>query len=355
MPDQRLVIVADERPALTLPPRVAGLAATTIDWQDIGRLAYTRDAHTLIDIDLRNIDKVRTVKDHLPARVEQLCRVVVIERGSHQSEAQARALGASKLLGRPFGLKQLESCLRAQLGGNQNGDGLSIEAAPGGASIASATRALASMFQVLAKGQQLAWNATVDAGEQVIDAVMNIGITSWLDTVRTYHVATFQHCLLVTGTATVFGAGTGMRRSDILTLTLTGLLHDIGKARIPLAILDKPGKLTTEEYDLIKQHPAFGYEYLRGQANIPEQVLDAVLHHHEVLDGSGYPHGLRGAEIKDVTRILTVCDIYAALVEERPYKAPLSPAAALQMLNCLAEDGKIEGALVSALGHCVAA
>ena len=354
MSDQRLVAVADERAQLALPPRIAGLAVTAIDWQDVGRLADARDAHTLIDIDLRNIEKVRTVKDHLPRPAEKRCRLVVIERGSHHAEAQAHALGASELLRRPLELKQIESCLRAQIDGNRKGYDVSIEAAPGGPSVASAKRALASMFETLVEGQQLAWNATVDAGEQVIDAVMKIGITSWLDTVRTYHVATFQHCLLVTGAATVFGTGTRMRRSDVLTLTLTGLLHDIGKARIPLAILDKPGKLTTEEYDQIKRHPTLGYEYLRGQANVSEEVLDAVLHHHEFLDGSGYPHGLQGAEIKDLTRILTICDIYAALVEERPYKPPMPPAAALQILNGMAENGKVEGALVNALGHCVA-
>lgn len=92
----------------------------------------------------------------------------------------------------------------------------------------------------------------------------------------------------------------------------------------------------------------------KDQANVSEQVLDAVLHHHEFLDGSGYPHGLRGAQIKDLTRILTVCDIYAALVEERPYKVPMPPAAALQTLNDMAEEGKVEGALVHALGRCVA-
>lgn len=352
---QRLVVIADEGAELALPPRVAGLAVTTIDWQDIRLAADARDAHVLIDIDLRDIEKVRTVKDRLPRPAEKRCRVVAIERGSHQAEAQARALGASELLRRPLELQQIESCLRARIDGDPQGGGLGIEAAPGGASIAAATRALASMFQMLLDRQPLAWDATVGAGEQVIEAVTKIGITSWVDTVRTYHVATFQHCLLVTGAATVFGTGTGMCRSDVLTLTLAGLLHDIGKARIPVAILDKPGKLTAEEFDLIKRHPEFGHDYLRGQANVSERILDAVLHHHEHLDGSGYPHRLCGAEIEDVTRILTVCDIYAALVEKRPYKRPVSPAAALQILDGMADEGKVEGALVHALGRCVAA
>jgi HD-GYP domain-containing protein (c-di-GMP phosphodiesterase class II) len=354
MPGQRLVVIADEGAALALPPRIAGLPVMTIDWQDIRLLADTRDAHVLIDIDLRDLEKVRVVKDHLPRPAEKRCRVVAIERGSHQAEAQARALGASDLLRRPLGLQQIERCLRAQIGDDPNEPGLGIDAAAGGASIAAATRALTTMFQTLVDRQPLAWDATVDAGEQVIDAVTKIGITSWVDTVRSYHVATFQHCLLVTGAATVFGTSTGMGHSDVLTLTLAGLLHDIGKARIPLAILDKPGKLTAEEFDLIRQHPGFGHDYLRGQTDVSAQILDAVLHHHEYLDGSGYPHGLRGGEIEDLTRIVTVCDVYAALTEKRPYKPPVPPADALKILNGMADDGKVEGALVDALGRCVA-
>jgi HD-GYP domain-containing protein (c-di-GMP phosphodiesterase class II) len=354
MPGQRLIVIADEGADLVLPPRIAGLPVTTIDWQDIGRVADARDAHVLIDIDLRDIEKVRAVKDHLPRPAEKRCRVVAIERGSHQAEAQALALGASELLPRPLRLGQIERCLRARIDGDPSEAGLGIAEAPGGESIVAATRTLAATFQTLLDRHLLGWSEAVDAGEQVIDAVAKIGITSWVDTVRRYHAGTFQHCLLVTGAATVFGTGTGMGRSHVLTLTLAGLLHDIGKARIPLAILDKPAKLTTEEFDLIKQHPGFGHDYLRGQTNVSTPILDAVLHHHEYLDGSGYPHGLRGDEIEDLTRILTVCDVYAALTEKRPYKPPMSPADALKVLDEMTDDGKVEGALVHALGRCVA-
>jgi HD-GYP domain-containing protein (c-di-GMP phosphodiesterase class II) len=82
--------------------------------------------------------------------------------------------------------------------------------------------------------------------------------------------------------------------------------------------------------------------------------LDAVRHHHEYLDGSGYPDGLQGQQINDLSRILTVCDTYGALIEQRAYKAATPPAEALEILAKMAKDGKVEYSLVRALGHCVA-
>jgi HD-GYP domain-containing protein (c-di-GMP phosphodiesterase class II) len=86
---------------------------------------------------------------------------------------------------------------------------------------------------------------------------------------------------------------------------------------------------------IINTHPMLGYEMLRGTPGLADDTLDMVLHHHEYLDGSGYPHGLRGAEICDLTRMLTIADVYGALVEPRSYKPPMSGLAALNVLHDL--------------------
>ena len=124
------------------------------------------------------------------------------------------------------------------------------------------------------------------------------------------------------------------------------MFHDIGKAVIPVALLDKPGRLDAHERALIKTHPAAGYDALKGRAGISQEVLDAVLHHHEYLDGSGYPDALSDASITDTVRILTISDIFAALIEDRRYRPAMAREAAYDIICNM--RGKLEAPLVAA-------
>src|SRR5260370_33932847 len=96
-----------------------------------------------------------------------------------------------------------------------------------------------------------------------------------------------------------------MREDDQRRLVRAALLHDVGKAFIPVAILDKPGKLTDEETSEIRKHPRLGYDALAAQGGFPPEMLDVLLHHHELFDGSGYPNGLRGDHIGNIERLTT--------------------------------------------------
>jgi len=106
-------------------------------------------------------------------------------------------------------------------------------------------------------------------------------------------------------------------------LETAGMLHDIGKIALDYSILEKPGKLSIEEFDVVKKHPEVGYRIL-SSAGIYQEILDGVLHHHERYDGNGYPKGLKGEEIPLLARILTVCDAYDAMLSNRPYREALS-------------------------------
>jgi HD-GYP domain-containing protein (c-di-GMP phosphodiesterase class II) len=124
------------------------------------------------------------------------------------------------------------------------------------------------------------------------------------------------------------------------------MFHDIGKATIPLAVLDKPGRLDEQERKLIESHPIAGYDALKNTKGISPEVLDAVRHHHEYLDGSGYPDGLCAEGISDIVRMLTISDIFAALIENRVYRQPMSRQAAYDILCGM--QGKLEKPLVAA-------
>ena len=134
---------------------------------------------------------------------------------------------------------------------------------------------------------------------------------------------------------------------------LAALLHDLGKATIPLDILNKPGKLTDAEFAVVRHHPVAGWEMLREGGKTESAVLDACRHHHEKMDGSGYPKGLKGDEISLMAKMNAVCDVYDAITSNRPYKAGWDPAESLRKMAEWANghfDGKVFQAFVKSLG-----
>ncbi len=185
------------------------------------------------------------------------------------------------------------------------------------------------------------------ASVTIIESLAESGIGSWISGVRQHHDSTYQHCLLVTGAAIAFGQQLGFSRQDLRRIALGALMHDVGKARVPIGILDKPDALTAEEKMIIGRHPQLGLEILAGQPSITDELKSIVLDHHEMLDGSGYPRGLMADSIPDIVRLVTVADIFGALIERRTYKAAMRGADAYEIL--LSMTGKLDLAIVKAI------
>lgn len=307
------------------------------------------DPSLAVRVALNNIDSVHKLKPIL-ARRGTGCRIFFIDPANRLTRVHADVLGADVLLPEPASAQAINSAMRKHLNLPED----SPHASAMMSSIDAGVEALDASFRALAAGTALDTEGAALASQQIADAVSLAGIDDWLATVKGYHFGTFQHCMLVTGVASAFGSKTGMARQDVMRLTLAGLLHDIGKAMVPLHILDKPGALDAEETRIMRQHPVTGYDYLNRHSGIDAETLSSVRHHHEALDGSGYPDGLAGAQIDDLTRIITICDIYAALVEKRSYKEAKTPRQAMTILNALASAGKVEASLVRALGGIVA-
>jgi putative nucleotidyltransferase with HDIG domain len=296
----------------------------------------------VIHVDLRSIQKICELKKVLTglARVEK--RIFLVEDGAHISASQAYALGATSVL---LGQINPPKLLR-EVAEHVADAGQMPEPGTSAAAAFSGEAALASMFTAIAGGTPIDATGVKGAGTLIADAIEEHGLADWLKTVRRHHEGTYQHCLLVTGVAVDFGLSLGFPKADIERLHTAAMFHDVGKAKIPLEVLDKPGRLEPAERKLIETHPLVGFEALKGNKTISAEVLDAVRHHHEYLDGSGYPDGLAADSICDLVRVLTISDIFAALIEARPYKPAKSRAEGYSILCGM--EGKLEKSLLGA-------
>jgi putative nucleotidyltransferase with HDIG domain len=286
---------------------------------------------TFVDINLRDPGKVVGLKAWLKRRPADGQVIFGIHRDSHVESIQAYAVGATDVIRRPVDARKLAWKLANR--SNQASQSASEADAGIEQSVASGVDALEKMFAAVLSGGTPDLKLINAAGAEVVDSIEEDGLGRWLDVVRNHHSQTYQHCLVVTAVAVAFGRHLGFSKADKQRLAAAGLLHDVGKAKIPLEILEKPAPLNSEELAVMKHHPSLGFEVLKDSPGLQPEMLDMVVHHHEYLDGSGYPHGLSAREISDLVRTITIADIYGALIERRSYKPPLSGDAAYQILR----------------------
>jgi putative nucleotidyltransferase with HDIG domain len=245
---------------------------------------------------------------------------------------QAWALGATDTISRPFDAAGILQRIRAAFP-DVSGFDASEHGKTLNRGVAAAHEIMIKMFNKLPAGEPLKFADIVAAENKILKAIKHCSLREWLTTIGCHHTDTYRHCLYVTGFAVAFAQHLGMHEDDQRRLTRAALLHDVGKAFIPVAILDKPGALTEEETTIIRRHPRLGYEALAAQGGFPPEMLDVVLHHHEFLDGTGYPNGLQGDRISDIVRLTTIVDVYSALVERRPHRLAFTHAKAFATME----------------------
>src|ERR1700733_12916076 len=271
----------------------------------------------VVDINLRSAESVQRVRNKLQAEAyRSMPRLFVLADALHHGSMQAWALGATDTISRPFDAQGILQRIRAAFPDSDGYDATDRGKALN-RGVEAAHAVMVKMFEKLPAGVPLQFSDIVAAKTKILKAIKHSSLREWLTTVGCHHTATYRHCLFVTGFTVAFAQHLGMREDDQRRLARAAPLHDVGKAFIPVAILDKPGKLTDEELSVIRQHPRLGYDVLAAEGGFPPEMLDVVLHHHELLDGTGYPNGLRGNQISDIVRLTTIVDIHAALVEKR--------------------------------------
>jgi putative nucleotidyltransferase with HDIG domain len=203
-----------------------------------------------------------------------------------------------------------------------------------------------SIYQAVSSNGPLPKAQIIGSCDKLIENLLENSIGSWMEAIRQFDSYTYRHCMTVSGIAVAFAMLLGMRKADLQRIAVGAMMHDVGKVRIPLSILDKPGKLSAEERVQINKHPGYGAEILRKDGQFDDEVVEIALYHHEFLDGTGYPDGLSGDQISDLVRIMTIVDIYSALVDKRSYKAAIPAEEAYQIL--LDMDGKLDRDILKA-------
>ncbi|GHS88364.1 hypothetical protein FACS189487_06460 [Campylobacterota bacterium] len=168
----------------------------------------------------------------------------------------------------------------------------------------------------------------------MLGGVMNDRITiASLIKVSNYDYYTYTHCVNVAVYSVGLGKEIGLSERELKQVGAGAIMHDLGKAKVDLSIVNKPGKLTNDEFAQMKAHPTFGYDTLIDQFETDEVILTCVRHHHEKINGAGYPDGIAGGAISIYARITAIADIFDALSTKRSYKPALSTFDALNLMK----------------------
>lgn len=198
---------------------------------------------------------------------------------------------------------------------------------------AQSKRAVTAMFEEVRMGKAVDSGAAQQLVEDITSSITrNPGALISLARLKTADDYTYMHSVAVCAMMIALAKQLGLDEKETRLCGVSGLMHDLGKVSMPMDILNKPGKLTDDEFTVIRGHPLEGYKLLLNARDTPEMVLDVCLHHHEKIDGTGYPYGLTGNQISLHAKMGAICDVYDAITSNRPYKNGWDPAESIQKM-----------------------
>ena len=288
-----VLVVEDEAPNLTLLVRlltVEGYDVRTAVDGESALAAIERDSPDIIllDVELPGLDGFEVCRRVKQAPATRLTPVVMITRlQAREHRIEAINAGADDCLAKPFDAEELRARVR-------------------------------SLVRL---------KRYTDDFESAEEVILSLALT-----IEARDPYTDGHCQRIANYASALGEELSLANDDLAALTRGGYLHDIGKIAIPDAVLQKPAPLTEAEFDLMKQHTIIG-ERLCGNLRLLGPVRSIVRHHHERLDGTGYPDGLQGEHVPLLAQIVSIADVYDAITTTRPYRAALSPERAYEELR----------------------
>jgi putative nucleotidyltransferase with HDIG domain len=231
---------------------------------------------------------------------------------------------------------------------------LDVEAAHAVQLCAQARGSVVALFNEARMGRALQIDGCLPAIDQIAQSMQrNAGAMLGMVRLKSHDDYTFMHSVAVCTLMVALARQLGFDEAQVRDAGLAGLVHDVGKAKVPLALLNKPGKLSPAEFEQVKQHARLGHEMLLEADDPGPMSLDVCLHHHERPDGKGYPQGLSGADFSLHARMAAVCDVYDAISSNRPYKDAWSPADSIAKMAEWTRLGKFDATVFRAFVDCV--
>lgn len=308
-------------------------------------LDLSRAIMLIIDVPLNNYQTVSTLKEILKQPItKSIPSLYILDAINRRQTVQVRALGGTDFLIHPIKTNMFVSKLE-ELANDSIENAWSDLTKIQEAALRASLKVFEDIFENVEKDQPISNDDVRMCCDLTIEATRDEGLTSMISAIRTHHNYTYRHSMMVCGYMAAFGLLIGVSGIELQNLVSTGLIHDIGKAKIPSHLLNKPAPLNELEWKIMRKHPQYSREILES-LDFNQDIKDGCVHHHERLDGTGYPDGLAGEEISDIARMVAIADVFSGLTEKRTYKDSLPNQAAYDIM--LSMDGHLDMTLVKA-------
>ena len=258
--------------------------------------------------------------------------IFITDKEESKTAQLAQNVGANSCLSKPYRRNALINAISALLNAEveknwENLPELQRDALKNTVSIFN------NVADTIANGEQLPFGDIRNACAPLIESVRNNDFKGILNGVKDHDNYTYAHSMRVATLLSLFGHAAGLKGDDQVILASGGLLHDVGKMKIPHYILNKRGKLTEDEFLIMKSHVPESITYLEQAGDIPKSVITIAGQHHEKLSGEGYPYGLKARELNELVRMAAIVDVFSALTDRRVYKPPMPPEQALTIMS----------------------
>ncbi|WP_135075635.1 HD domain-containing phosphohydrolase [Terasakiella sp. SH-1] len=261
--------------------------------------------------------------------------VFTARKGALEQIQMAKTMPLVRTLVKPYRFSSLIGAISDQVNAQVEAQWETMEPVQK-AALENTLESFNSVADLIAEGKPLPYNDIQESCDPLVEAVQGGCYKELLKGVRGHDNYSYVHSLRVATFLTLFGDHLGIKDDDVKILASGGVLHDVGKMMIPHQILNKPGRLTDHELVIMRSHVTETIDFLESTSGLPRGVTVIAGQHHEKLDGTGYPYGLKGKELNELARMAAIIDVFSALTDRRCYKEGMSPVKAIKVMENMA-------------------